>query len=207
MHKVVPHLLQGQDGRTLESQFGPAEILRDLSDESLEGELADQELGGLLRGGRYRLEREASERERETVDEQRAPGTCESRAEQRCLRAREMRKRDAILQHHAHNIIITWAIAVRPAHCSSSRGCCSLRATRLSYRLCPPRCCCCLRRPVQLERTAGPRVFCGRVSLRLLGGVDGSRSGSGTGRWLRLFRARHLRVPPCVHIKRVGTNG
>jgi hypothetical protein len=39
--------LQGQDGRTLESKVG-LEVLGDLTDEALERELADQELGGLL---------------------------------------------------------------------------------------------------------------------------------------------------------------
>ena len=40
-------LLKGHDGRALESQIG-LEILSDLSDQTLEGKLADQKLGGLL---------------------------------------------------------------------------------------------------------------------------------------------------------------
>ena len=40
-------LLKGHDGRALESQIG-LEILSDLTDQTLEGELADQKLGGLL---------------------------------------------------------------------------------------------------------------------------------------------------------------
>lgn len=40
-------LLQGADGRRLESQVG-LEVLSDLTDETLEGQLADQELSGLL---------------------------------------------------------------------------------------------------------------------------------------------------------------
>ena len=40
-------LLEGQDGGALEAQVG-LEVLGDLADEALEGELADQELGGLL---------------------------------------------------------------------------------------------------------------------------------------------------------------
>jgi hypothetical protein len=40
-------LLQGQDGRALEAQVG-LEVLGDLSHQALEGQLADQELGGLL---------------------------------------------------------------------------------------------------------------------------------------------------------------
>ena len=40
-------LLEGHDGRALESQIG-LEILSDLTDQTLEGKLADQKLGGLL---------------------------------------------------------------------------------------------------------------------------------------------------------------
>ena len=40
-------LLQSEDGGTLEAQVG-LEVLGDLADEALEGELADQKLGGLL---------------------------------------------------------------------------------------------------------------------------------------------------------------
>ena len=40
-------LLKGHDGRALESQIG-LEILSDLTDQTLEGKLADQKLGGLL---------------------------------------------------------------------------------------------------------------------------------------------------------------
>ena len=40
-------LLEGQDGRALEAQVG-LEVLGDLADQALEGELADQQLGGLL---------------------------------------------------------------------------------------------------------------------------------------------------------------
>ena len=40
-------LLQGHDGRALEAEVG-LEVLCDLSDEALEGQLPDQELGGLL---------------------------------------------------------------------------------------------------------------------------------------------------------------
>ena len=40
-------LLKGQDGGGLEAQVR-LEVLRDLADEALEGELADEELGGLL---------------------------------------------------------------------------------------------------------------------------------------------------------------
>ena len=40
-------LLECHDGRALESQIG-LEILSDLTDQTLEGELADQKLGGLL---------------------------------------------------------------------------------------------------------------------------------------------------------------
>jgi len=40
-------LLQGRDGGALESQFG-LELLRNLADESLEGQLSDEKLGRLL---------------------------------------------------------------------------------------------------------------------------------------------------------------
>ena len=40
-------LLQGQDGRSLESEIG-LEVLGDLTDKALEGQLADEELSGLL---------------------------------------------------------------------------------------------------------------------------------------------------------------
>lgn len=40
-------LLQGHDGRTLKAQVG-LEVLSDLADETLEGQLADQQLGALL---------------------------------------------------------------------------------------------------------------------------------------------------------------
>ena len=40
-------LLQGEDGRSLEAEVG-LEVLGDLADEALEGELADQQVGGLL---------------------------------------------------------------------------------------------------------------------------------------------------------------
>ena len=40
-------LLQGEDGRGLEAEVG-LEVLGDLADEALEGELADEQLGGLL---------------------------------------------------------------------------------------------------------------------------------------------------------------
>ena len=40
-------LLQSKDGGTLEAEVG-LEVLGDLADEALEGELADEELGGLL---------------------------------------------------------------------------------------------------------------------------------------------------------------
>ena len=40
-------LLQGQDGRALEAQVG-LEVLGDLTDQALEGKLADEQLGGLL---------------------------------------------------------------------------------------------------------------------------------------------------------------
>ena len=40
-------LLQGHDGRALEAQIG-LEVLGDLTDQTLEWQLADQELGGLL---------------------------------------------------------------------------------------------------------------------------------------------------------------
>ena len=40
-------LLQGHDGRALEAQVG-LEVLSDLADEALEGQLADQQLGRLL---------------------------------------------------------------------------------------------------------------------------------------------------------------
>lgn len=40
-------LLQGTDGGALEAEVG-LEVLRDLTDETLEGELADEELGRLL---------------------------------------------------------------------------------------------------------------------------------------------------------------
>ena len=40
-------LLQGKHGRSLEAEVG-LEVLGDLADEALEGELADEELGGLL---------------------------------------------------------------------------------------------------------------------------------------------------------------
>ena len=42
-------LLEGHDGRRLESKVG-LEVLSDLSDKSLEGELADQELSRLGKG-------------------------------------------------------------------------------------------------------------------------------------------------------------
>tara|TARA_B110001452_G_C15066593_1_gene372284 strand:- start:266 stop:649 length:384 start_codon:yes stop_codon:yes gene_type:complete len=46
-------LLEGEDGVALEPDkvhviFRSADVLRDLADEALEGELADEELGGLL---------------------------------------------------------------------------------------------------------------------------------------------------------------
>jgi hypothetical protein len=41
-------LLEGHDGRRLESEVG-LEVLGDLTDETLEWELADEELGGFLR--------------------------------------------------------------------------------------------------------------------------------------------------------------
>ena len=40
-------LLEGADGRALEAEVA-LEVLRDLTDETLEGELADEELGRLL---------------------------------------------------------------------------------------------------------------------------------------------------------------
>ena len=40
-------LLEGTDGRRLEAEVG-LEVLGDLTDQTLEGELADQEIGGLL---------------------------------------------------------------------------------------------------------------------------------------------------------------
>jgi hypothetical protein len=40
-------LLEGEDGGSLEPQVG-LEVLGDLADEALEGELPDEELGGLL---------------------------------------------------------------------------------------------------------------------------------------------------------------
>jgi len=40
-------LLEGEDGRALEAEVG-LEVLRDLADEALEGQLADQQLGALL---------------------------------------------------------------------------------------------------------------------------------------------------------------
>jgi hypothetical protein len=40
-------LLQGQHGQRLEAQVG-LEVLSDLADEALEGQLADEQLGGLL---------------------------------------------------------------------------------------------------------------------------------------------------------------
>ena len=40
-------LLEGKDGRSLEAEVG-LEVLGDLTDETLEGELADEEVGGLL---------------------------------------------------------------------------------------------------------------------------------------------------------------
>ena len=40
-------LLEGQDGGSLEAEIG-LEVLSDLTHKALEGELADQELGGLL---------------------------------------------------------------------------------------------------------------------------------------------------------------
>ena len=40
-------LLQSDDGRRLEAEVG-LEVLRDLADEALEGELADEKFGGLL---------------------------------------------------------------------------------------------------------------------------------------------------------------
>jgi hypothetical protein len=40
-------LLQGTDGRALEAQVG-LEVLGDFANQTLEGELADQKLGGLL---------------------------------------------------------------------------------------------------------------------------------------------------------------
>jgi len=43
---VHPYL-KGANGRTLEAQVG-LEVLGDLPDQALEGQLADQQLGGLL---------------------------------------------------------------------------------------------------------------------------------------------------------------
>lgn len=43
----LDRLLQGTDGRGLEAQVG-LEVLCDLTNQALEGELADQKLGGLL---------------------------------------------------------------------------------------------------------------------------------------------------------------
>jgi len=43
----LPCLLQGKDSRSLETKIA-LEILRDLTDKSLERKLADEELGGLL---------------------------------------------------------------------------------------------------------------------------------------------------------------
>ena len=40
-------LLQGKDGRSLEAEVG-LEVLGDLADQALEGQLADEKLGGLL---------------------------------------------------------------------------------------------------------------------------------------------------------------
>ena len=40
-------LLKGKDGRALEAEIG-LEILSDLTDKALEGQLADEKLGGLL---------------------------------------------------------------------------------------------------------------------------------------------------------------
>jgi histone H3 len=40
-------LLKGKDGRSLETKIG-LEVLSDLTDETLEGKLADEKLGGLL---------------------------------------------------------------------------------------------------------------------------------------------------------------
>lgn len=40
-------LLEGTDGRRLEAEVG-LEVLGDLTDQTLEGKLADQEIGGLL---------------------------------------------------------------------------------------------------------------------------------------------------------------
>ena len=40
-------LLEGKDGRSLEAEVG-LEVLRDLADETLEGKLADEEVGRLL---------------------------------------------------------------------------------------------------------------------------------------------------------------
>ena len=40
-------LLQGHDGRALEAEIG-LEVLGDLTDQTLEGQLADEKLGGLL---------------------------------------------------------------------------------------------------------------------------------------------------------------
>ena len=43
----IGRLLEGEDGRALEAQVA-LEVLGDLADEALEGELADEQLGGLL---------------------------------------------------------------------------------------------------------------------------------------------------------------
>ena len=46
-----PCLLEGHDGGRLESEVG-LEVLGDLTDETLEGELSDEELGGSAKGQR-----------------------------------------------------------------------------------------------------------------------------------------------------------
>eukprot|EP00567_Pseudictyota_dubia_P016512 CAMPEP_0197447910 /NCGR_PEP_ID=MMETSP1175-20131217/15327_1 /TAXON_ID=1003142 /ORGANISM="Triceratium dubium, Strain CCMP147" /LENGTH=79 /DNA_ID=CAMNT_0042979467 /DNA_START=241 /DNA_END=477 /DNA_ORIENTATION=- len=47
-HQVrLGRLLQGEDGRSLEAQVR-LEVLGDLADEALEGQLADEEVSGLL---------------------------------------------------------------------------------------------------------------------------------------------------------------
>jgi hypothetical protein len=43
----LDRLLEGADGRALEAEVG-LEVLSDLTDETLEGQLSDQELGGFL---------------------------------------------------------------------------------------------------------------------------------------------------------------
>ena len=46
-HEGLGCLLEGEDGRGLEAEVG-LEVLGDLTDEALEGGLADDEVGGLL---------------------------------------------------------------------------------------------------------------------------------------------------------------